>query len=494
MPRRPLRLRTAEADAEVRAGLHRIRAEYSVPGRFPPAVLAEAAAPPVLGDGRADLREIPFFTLDPPGSMDLDQAMHLERRGSGHRVRYAIADVAGFVRPGGALDAEARARGVTLYLPDANSPLHPRLMSEGTASLLPGRDRPAVAWTIDVDDAGRITGVDVRRAIVRSRARLDYATARHDGAGPGHHGTGHHGTGHHGTGHRGGDPRIALLGEIGERLIAAEAARGGVSLPLPEQEVVHANGGWALKLRGDLATEAWNAQISLLTGRAAARLMLDGGVGLLRTMPPAPAEAEARLRLAARALGVAWPADASYGDIVRALDPALPRHAAFLHDAAGLMRGAGYTAFDGTRPQQPEHAAVAAPYAHVTAPIRRLADRYATEVCLALAAGRPVPGWAREALPGLPEAMQRALRRAADVDHACVDLVEALLLRDHVGDVFDAVVVDVNGDRTGGRVQLVAPPVFGRCEGADLPLGEQVKVRLEEADPARRRVRFSRTA
>ncbi|MCP9977042.1 RNB domain-containing ribonuclease [Actinomadura madurae] len=218
MPRRPLRLRTAEADAEVRAGLDRIRAEYSVPGAFPPAVLAEAAGSGVPADGRADLRDVPFFTLDPPGSMDLDQAMHLERRGSGHRVRYAIADVAGFVRPGGALDAEARARGVTLYLPDANSPLHPRPLSEGSASLLPGRDRPAVAWTIDIDDAGRITGVDVRRAIVRSRDRLDYATARHDD----------------------GDPRIALLGEIGERLIAAEAARGGVSLPLPEQEVVHA--------------------------------------------------------------------------------------------------------------------------------------------------------------------------------------------------------------------------------------------------------------
>ncbi len=108
--------------------------------------------------------------------------------------------------------------------------------------------------------------MDVRRALVRSRDRLDYATARHDD----------------------GDPRIALLGEIGERLIAAEAARGGVSLPLPEQEVVHANGGWALKLRGDLATEAWNAQISLLTGRAAARLMLDGGSGCCARCRPRP--------------------------------------------------------------------------------------------------------------------------------------------------------------------------------------------------------------
>ncbi|MFG2091346.1 hypothetical protein [Spirillospora sp. NPDC048824] len=83
---------------------------------------------------------------------------------------------------------------------------------------------------------------------------------------------------------------------------------------------------------------------------------------------------------------------------------------------------------------------------------------------------------------------------AADVDHACVDLVEALLLRDRVGEVFDAVVVTVSADRSGGRVHLVTPPVFGRCDGDGLPLGEQVRVRLEEADPARRHVRFSRVA
>ncbi|WP_433338519.1 RNB domain-containing ribonuclease [Spirillospora sp. CA-294931] len=464
MPRLPTRLRTD--DAEARSGLDRVRAEFSVPAAFPAEAAEEAAAARPDLDGVPDLRDVEFFTIDPPDSMDLDQAMFLERTPPGYRVRYAIADVARFVRPGGALDAESRARGVTLYLPDAKAPLHPPELSEGAASLLPGRDRPAVVWTIDVDEAGGITAVDVRRALVRSRDRLDYAGARED------------------------DPRIAPLGELGRVLLDAEAARGGVSLPLPEQEVVRGPDGWTLEFRGGLPAESWNAQISLLTGRAAARMMLDGGVGLLRTMPPAPAESVAALRRAATALGIDWPEGRRYGEVVRSLDPARSRHAAFLREAAGLMRGAGYTAFDGAVPEVAEHAAVAAPYAHVTAPIRRLADRYATEVCLALAADGAAPSWAREALPGLPEIMERALRRGGDVERACVDLVEALVLRDRVGETFEAMVVDVAGDGSGGRVQLKDPAVLARCAGP-LPLGEPVTVRLEEADPARRRVRFA---
>ncbi|MFP3967317.1 RNB domain-containing ribonuclease [Actinomadura fulvescens] len=477
MPQRSIRLRTEEADSEVRAGLGRIREEFAVPGAFPAAVTAEAVrAARHSPEPAPDVSELPFFTLDPPGSMDLDQAMHLERRAEGYRVHYAIADVVSFVRPGGAVDTESHARGVTLYLPDARVPLHPSELSEGAASLLPGQRRPAVVWTIDLGGDGEITAVDVARRLVTSGERLDYAGAQRDAAA---------------------DPRLALLAEIGTLLLRAEAERGGVSLPLPEQEVVRRDGGWGLAFRGGLPSEAWNAQISLLTGRAAARLMLDGGIGLLRTMPPPPAEAVARLRRSATALGIGWPDGRSYGEVVRGLDPSDSRHAAFLHEAVGLMRGAGYTAFDGTGPKETgpdaaalEHAAVAAPYAHVTAPLRRLADRYATEICLALTAGGEIPGWVRSALPGLPDLMRRSLQRGASVDRACVDLVEALLLRDHVGEVFDAVVVDVSGNGSGGLVQLLSPAVLARCDGDGLPLGDPVRVRLVESDPVRRQVRF----
>ncbi|KAB2348969.1 RNB domain-containing ribonuclease [Actinomadura rudentiformis] len=476
MPQRPIRLRSEEADSEVRAGLDRIRQELAVPGAFPAAVMAEAVqAARQVPSPVPETSDLPFFTLDPPGSMDLDQAMHLERRGSGYRVHYAIADVASFVQPGGAIDAESHARGVTLYLPDVKAPLHPPQLSEAAASLLPGQQRPAVVWTIDLGGDGTITGVDVRRRLVTSRERLDYDSAQRAATA---------------------DPRLALLAEIGTLLLEAEAERGGVSLPVPEQEVVRGDDGWELAFRGGLPSEAWNAQISLLTGRAAAGLMLDGGIGLLRTMPPPPAEAVSRLRRSATALGIGWPEDRSYGEVVRGLDPSDSRHAAFLHEAVGLMRGAGYTAFEGITPDDPAalgHAAVAASYAHVTAPLRRLADRYAAEICLALTAGGDIPDWVRSALHGLPDIMRRSLQRSASVDRACVDLVEALLLRDHVGEVFDAVVVDVSGNGSGGLVQLLSPAVLARCDGDGLPLGGPVKVRLTESGPVRRQVRFTRT-
>src|SRR5581483_10869513 len=102
-------------------------------------------------------------TIDPAGSRDLDQALHLERTAGGFRFHYAIADVAAFVTPGSQLDEETRRRGETLYFPDVRVPLHPAVLSEDAASLLPGQLRPAVLWTIDLDRTGEVASVDVGR-------------------------------------------------------------------------------------------------------------------------------------------------------------------------------------------------------------------------------------------------------------------------------------------------------------------------------------------
>ena len=99
--------------------------------------------------------------------MDLDQAVHLERRDGGYRVRYAIADVAAFVPPGGAVDAEAHARGQTFYAPDADARLYPKAVSEGAASLLPGKVRPALLWTMDLDETSEGVAVEVRLLLQR---------------------------------------------------------------------------------------------------------------------------------------------------------------------------------------------------------------------------------------------------------------------------------------------------------------------------------------
>jgi len=160
-----------------------LRRELELPERFPPAAQAEAdrvaAGPPPLPG--TDHTALTLVTIDPPTSMDLDQAMCLARRpGGGYRVHYAIADVAAYVPARGALADETWRRGETVYLPDGNVPLHPRTLSEGAASLLPDQIRAAVVWTIDLDATGDTVAVDVTRAAVRSRAKLNYAGVQAD--------------------------------------------------------------------------------------------------------------------------------------------------------------------------------------------------------------------------------------------------------------------------------------------------------------------------
>ncbi|MGN9775485.1 RNB domain-containing ribonuclease [Micromonospora sp. H33] len=461
-----------------------LRRELDLPDGFPAAAQREADAaaadPPRPAVDRTD---VPFVTIDPAGSRDLDQAMHLARRaGGGFRVTYAIADVAAHVRSGGALEEETWRRGQTIYLPDGSVPLHPETLSEGAASLLPDVDRAAVVWTIDLDGDGATTAVRMERALVRSRAQLDYAgvqVAADAGRLP--------------------EP-IALLPRIGAVLTARGLRRGAINLPLPEQDVEPDGDGWRLVLRGPVPLEEHNAQISLLTGMAAADIMLAGRIGLLRTMPAPKPEAVERLRAAAAPLGVTWPDGAGPGEVIAGLDPTQPRAAAFIDQAAELMRGAAYTAFAGTLPEQPEHGGVAAAYAHVTAPLRRLADRYATEVCLALQDGRDVPDWARSALPKLPEVMAATDRTASAATRGAIELAEAVLLEHRVGETFDAAVLDVDsppngrsrpGRPPGGTVALDDPPVRARCVG-ELPLGERIRVRLVTADPTTRTVAFER--
>ena len=84
-------------------------------------------------------------TIDPAGSIDLDQAFAIDVDGSDIVLRYAIADVGWFVQPGDPLDVEAWKRGVTVYLPDRRSPLYPPALSEGAASLLPDVDRAVIS-------------------------------------------------------------------------------------------------------------------------------------------------------------------------------------------------------------------------------------------------------------------------------------------------------------------------------------------------------------
>ncbi len=473
MPKRPITL-TAPA-GELLAVFAEVRSDIGIPEAFPPEVSAEAeasAGTPNLPE--ADLSDLPFVTLDPPDSMDLDQAFHLERRSEGgFRLRYAIADVAAFVTPGGSVDAEAHRRVETAYSPDGRAPLYPTVLSEAAASLLPDGPRPAVVWRIDVDDAGSTVDVALERAMVASRAKLGHGEVQAAlDAGRA-------------------DPMLELLPEIGRLLQQRERDRGGASLGVPKQEVVPSDDGYSLSFEASLPVEGWNAQLSLLTGRAAADLMLGGGVGVVRTMPPPDDGDVSRLRRVAAGLGVSWPDDLPYAELLHTIDASRSTaEAVFLQEATVLFRAAGYAAFDGEPPPDPVHAAIAAPYAHCTAPLRRLVDRYVSEVCLALISDREVPSWAREALPALPAEMAVGADRGHRLERAIVDAVEAVVLAPFVGHESDALVVDL-WKRGRGEVALRQPAAIGPCDDV-AELGAQVRVRLEEADVDTRTIRFVR--
>ena len=177
-PRRS-RIAASAAQSELGVALAALRASLDLHEGFPIDVLVEAdAAASPTPPPAADHRDIPFITIDPAGSMDLDQALHIARRPGGFLVHYAIADVPGFVRAGGAVDREARERGQTLYAADGRVPLHPPVLSEDRVSLLPGVDRTAYVWSFELDEAGAVERTGLQRAHVRSRERLSYDEAQ----------------------------------------------------------------------------------------------------------------------------------------------------------------------------------------------------------------------------------------------------------------------------------------------------------------------------
>lgn len=467
MPARRHRLHAAVAGSALASSIAALHGELGLPGAFDADALAEAdgaarSVAAVPDDDIADMRHIPFLTIDPEGSQDLDQALHLHRTADGAVLHYAIADVPSFVRPGGAVDAAARLRGQTLYAVDGRIPLHPLSLSEGATSLLPGRDRRAFVWRFDLDHDARPRHTTVRRGIVRSRTQWTYAHAQH-------------------ALHEGTAPEsLAALRWFGQARRERERERGGATLNTPEIEVQPTATGYRLERRVVHAIEDWNARVSLLTGMAAARIMIAGGIGILRTMPVADAQDVAVFRARTVALGVPWKTDIDYGEYLRRLPAGHATTPVILDAAASLFRGAGYTAFDGQVPADTVQSAIAAPYAHTTAPLRRLVDRWSLVVCEALCARRPVPEWVRDSLHELPHIMGRSNQLASRLEAATVARVEAALLSGRDGQVFAGEALGRHGD--GMHVQLAEPQLMVKVPHLDVSPGARVRLRLQKAD------------
>ena len=445
-------------------GLQAIRTQFQLPDAFSSEVEAEAAAAAQKQVAEhVDRTAIPFVTLDPTSSTDLDQAFAIERSAGDLILRYAIADVAWFVAEGSAVDREAWARGETIYMPDEKVSLYPPVLSEGAASLLPDADKTAILFIvrIDADGAARLDGVE--RAIIRSRAKLGYATVRPDDL-------------------------PADFAELSRRIEAAEQARGASRVDPPQQQVVRAeDGSFALEFRAVSAAEQSNAALSLAANLAIADALYQHGTGLFRVMPEPDDRAVRRLRHSAEALGVDWPKTMPLQERERNLDPNDPKQAAFMLAIRRAGVHASYEPFH--QGQRPWHSAMRATYVHATAPLRRLADRFVCEAALAIANGRAVPDSVGSAFERLPDVMNRADARAGQVDAAVLELAESVVLSGQEGETFDGTVTDI--DERGARIQIAQPAIVTRIATNGLAIGAAVRLRLDEADPARRLSRFS---
>lgn len=463
-------VRLVDHDGSLKRGLDELRRRFDVPDGFPAAVTAEAeqvaeAQAWVDRSDRVDRTDVDFVTLDPLGSTDLDQAFAIESSGPDLILRYAIADVGAFVRPGGAIDTEAWRRGVTLYLPDGRAGLHPPQLAEGAASLLPDGERPAVVFVVRVGSDGAVRLDGAERATVRSRAQLAYATVQ---------------AGDLPTG----------FDELARRIEAAESERGADRIDMPEQEIVRRDGAVELRFRPRRAVERQGAAMSLATNMAVADVLFAAGTGLFRTMPPVDERGIRRLRHSARAFGLDWRRDVALDRFEPTLDPDDPRTAAF---QLAVRRASGKASYEPFRAGVvPWHAAVAATYTHATAPLRRLADRYVVEAAVSVAAGRAVEPWVADGFEALPAVMDAATARAAQIDRAALDLAEVVVLAGREGELFDAVVTDE--DDRGARIQVCDPAIVARVDARRVDPGDELRVRLVRVDVADRRVEFERVA
>ena len=473
-----------------------IAAEAGCPLAYPADVVREvnqiAANPRIEGK---DLTHLPFCTIDFESSMDLDQAMCIQRRDDGgYDVHYAIADAAHFIKKGGALDRWAERRSLTTYLPDRSLPILPKVLSEDLCSLVEGKDRRAFVVSTRLDANGDVVGDSTfQRGVVNSRAKLHYngVQAFHDAGKKGEL-----------AGHDYSET-LGLLREVGELRMATAKKRGVV--PGNYEKTHVAPGGEAgepmtIAHENRKVAEKWNEQISLLANEEVGRYLMNSGVKTLhRVQPPPDPESVAAFRDQVGKLGVPWSKDVPLDEYVRGLDGSKPLSKAILRLIARTNRPASYST------EATGHNALKLDaYDHFTAPMRRYTDIVTHRVLAALVEGRTPPYQKGGALDRIAAKAQQAKRREADVGRTCHNLVAAQTMADSVGDTFGGMVVALQP--TGAVVALDEPPVEVMVRAnaigatlaeeatvlagpeAQIRLGQRIEVKIDSVDAKAGRV------
>jgi ribonuclease R len=476
--------------------------DHDIPMQFSGDALRQAkAAGPATMEDREDLRALPLVTIDGADARDFDDAVWAEadsdpaNRG-GFRAIVAIADVAWYVRPGDALDRAAVARGNSVYLPDRVVPMLPEELSNGWCSLMPDEDRPCLAVAMTIDADGIVRSSRFMRAMMRSRARLTYdqVQAARDG--------------------RPDEvckpllePVIMPLYGAYEALARARAARGVLELDLPERRVViGADGGVErVELRQRLDSHKLIEELMIAANVCAAETLEGRRQPCLYRVHDQPsADKLDALRQFLETVGLKLPR----AQVVRAKDFNL-----ILSRVAGrpearvvnevVLRSQAQAAYD---PTNIGHFGLALRrYCHFTSPIRRYAD-LAVHRALIASLGLGAGGLVQDVptLTRIGEHISATEQRAASAERDAIDRFTAAYLAERVGAVFTGRIngvtrfglfVTLDDSGGDGLVPVRSLPedyyvhdeirhmLVGRRSGLAFRLGDQVEVRLAEADP-----------
>ncbi len=423
---------------------------FGIAEGFPPEVEAEAEALPgdVEGSdiqGRWDLRDRPAITIDGETARDFDDAVSARAVDSGRiEVEVHIADVSHYVRPGTELDAEARRRGTSVYLPGLCVPMLPERLSNDLCSLREGVDRLSYTVRFRVAPDGAVSRVEVRDSVIRSRRRCTYTEVFEWLERP-----------------RSEWPAetadfadsLALLAEAADRLSRARRARGSLDFDLAEPVVLLDPEGRMTGVEPSARNRAHRLieELMVAANSAVARRMTAAGQPTLHRVHDEPDPAKiATLGEVAKELGFKLAADdgaASPAALQDLLDQVAGRPEEHMVSMLVLrsMARAVYT------PDPRGHYALAAEaYLHFTSPIRRYPDLVTHRMLRRLAVeSGPVEGEARDrveaALKTLGLSCSAREQEAEKAERTAVQWKTALFLRDRVGEVFGGRISGVTG-------------------------------------------------
>ncbi len=477
--------------------------QHGIPDVFPDAAIAEADAMKPAGlKGREDLRHLPLITIDPSDARDHDDAVyaHPDDAGDnegGHVVWVAIADVAHYVRPGTALDREARTRGNSTYFPDRVVPMLPDRLSGDLCSLHEGVPRATIAVRMRLSADGDVVGTTFHRGLMRSAASLSYeqAQAAFDGQ----------------PGDKAGPLVETVLTPLYNAYKAAAKARERrqpLDLDLPERRIELSDEGevTAVNFRDRLDAHRLIEEFMILANVAAGQTLVQKKTPLLFRVheEPAPEKLDAlRETVQASGLTLAKGQVLQTRHLNRLLDAAAGTDLAELINMATLrsMQQAYYA------PQNFGHFGLAlGTYAHFTSPIRRYADLIVHRA-LVTAHGWGKDGLSDDVIERLePTAQQisETERRSMTAERDTTDRYLAAYLSERVGQEFEGRIsgiarfgVFVKLDDTGadGLIPIRAlgneyfhhdrdtNTLMGADTGREIGLGLRVRAKLTEAVP-----------